>query len=99
MDRRINISRHGIDATLQPLAPKYWRISVDGGRGGQFEHQGSRESAEHRAGWECWCYKRLSENPPVFRPGVTDDRSSDLISDYFDREDAGAARRHASVIG
>jgi hypothetical protein len=100
MDRRINISRHGIDATLQPLAPAYWRIFIDSGRGGQFEHKGSRESAENRAGWECWCYKRIGEEPPEFRPGMSDStgRSSDLISSYFDQEQGRPAPQHA-VIG
>jgi hypothetical protein len=92
MDRRINMSRHGVEASLLPLAPAYWRISIDQGRGGQFEHQGSRESAENRAGWECWCYKRIGENPPVLRPMA--DRaggSGNMISAYFDQDD-GAAR-------
>ena len=97
MGMSVNISRHGVDATLVPLAPRYWRIAIDGGRGGRFEHQGSRESAEHRAGWECWCYKRLSENPPVLKPAPSDYRPSDLVSAYFDQDDGRAARRRASL--
>jgi hypothetical protein len=95
MDRRINIFRHGADATLLPLAPAYWRIFIDSGRGGQFEHRGSRESAENRAGWECWCYKRSNEDSSAFKPAQSDapHRSGDLISTYFDRDDRPAPLR------
>jgi hypothetical protein len=86
MDRRIKISRHGVEATLLCLAPAYWRIAIDDGRGGQFEHQGSRGSAENRAGWECWCYQRMCENPPLWKPEPTSGtgRAGGLLSAYFD---------------
>lgn len=65
MDNRVNIVRHGIAATLQPIGTRYWRISIDEGRGGRFEHEGSRDSADYRASWECWWYKQPPENIPM----------------------------------
>ena len=58
MDRLITINRHGVNAILEPVAPRQWRILIDEGKGAAIEHHGSRESAENRAGWECWCHRR-----------------------------------------
>ena len=86
MQNRLNIVRHGVPATLQPIGTGYWRISIDDGRGGRFEHAGSRDSADYRAGWECWCYQRLRENLPMLMHREAQAPHGPL-SAWFDAED------------
>jgi hypothetical protein len=83
MNRSINLERHGVVASLVSIAPKTWRIFIDDGRGGSFEHVGSRESAEHRAGWECWCYGSGLAECKEARPS-SGARSTDLLAQFFD---------------
>ena len=99
MDRRIKIAQHGVTATLVPQGIGYWRILIDEGRGGDFEHAGSRSSAEYRASWECWAYRRLADNPPMLIHRARDRVSAYDEDDEEDQDQPIYRNRAASGVG